>query len=366
MIYQTSHKPPYLDGPAPGRGPNHTARSRPARWPDDRAPVRPGSDPRATGPNAHLPRRHGTDARSGTARGTPRFEDDLRSTGTAPAGSGTRGATAPAIRSGCGRPTARPIAESRRCSVRPCHCAAACPARSMPGSRPTRAAITPGRAVVRSSGPRDGRCRCGSHQAVPDGQNRGETAPGRRRARWLATAVGGESSLASSAPENSSVTVIPLTSSPVASRASSTASTCQTSWGARARTKDVFGRCGRRGRLTPARWKARWSTRGEGIWADAKSRSNSRRIRPAPQVGWSCLSWQAASRIGSGVLGVDCPQAWYRRASPPPRRGRRRRARGRGRCPVRVAVRRRSEATVGRGDGGGRCPGVSHSEGHGA
>ncbi|HMB04021.1 MAG TPA: hypothetical protein VKP69_09830 [Isosphaeraceae bacterium] len=107
------------------------------------------------------------------------------------------------------------------------------------------------------------------------------------------------------------MTVIQLTSSPVASRAFSTASTCQTSWGVRARTKDVLGRCGRRGRWTPARWKARWSTRGEGIWADAKSRSNSRRTRPAPQVGWSCLSWHAASRIGSGVLGVDCPQAWY-------------------------------------------------------
>ena len=66
------------------------------------------------------------------------------------------------------------------------------------------------------------------------------------------------------------MTVIQLTSSRVASRAFSTALTCQTSWGARARTRDVGGRCDRRGRLTPARWNVRCSMRGEGTWVDAK------------------------------------------------------------------------------------------------
>jgi hypothetical protein len=39
-------------------------------------------------------------------------------------------------------------------------------------------------------------------------------------------------------------------------------------------------------------------------------------MRPAPQVGWSCLNRQAASRRTSGVAGVARPQAWDRVAHP--------------------------------------------------
>ena len=192
-------------------------------------------------PHTGLPRRHGTASRSGTARGRPRSADDPRSTDPSPAGSGTRGSTVPATRTGSRRPTARPIAGSPHCSARPCRCAAAGSVGSTPAPRPGRAAIRPGPAAARSSGPRDGRCRPGSAGAAPSGRRRGGRVSGRRRARWPATAAGGERSLASSAPEHSSVTVIQLTSSPVASRAFSTASTCQTSWGAWGGSRESSG-----------------------------------------------------------------------------------------------------------------------------